>query len=568
MQEFASREHATSVRKELLPGGTPPEFVQKFIDGGIVNTPEGKELAKSAAEWLTTAVVHAHADSKVKKAAVDLLVTGPSFSSNMAFLGVFDEPFRSGLTANLQRLGAKLKTRFDELDLGTVLGETAVDDLTWHHELARKAAAEGRDFTMTEVLPDFPEEFRNAPENEEILEMYGERCYLLSTLLLSMAVDRFFQAAVAEVARKVGLSEDAVRAAIHKAYVRARNKMDSKDDHRAKPKPRPAYNIDLIRCLAMAMSPEMVLAFYAALLERFGGAGKVKNLFALPEDERADRFHLASLMVTVVYDANMSYAELCQLPETRKLWDDYLGTPDKGEPKDRWGKMGAVARRYLEGLGSRRVVALGEVQILLREFAEIRREMHSPYKCWRAADPTQLCNDYLQGRPEKMMAAPRSLWSACLNGQRDVAERFIAEGGDVNTTLTQHESPLSITAANNHLDVARLLLSKGADVNLATTDNGTSPLYIASQQGHLDVARLLLSKGAGVNQQNTLDGRSPLFQASMNNHIDMVKLLMANNADPTITTTEATGSFTALKIGSSQGHDEVAEYLRSKGPRE
>ena len=86
------------------------------------------------------------------------------------------------------------------------------------------------------------------------------------------------------------------------------NKMDSKDDHRAKPKPRPAYNIDLIRLLAMAMDHEMVLAFYAALLERFGGAGKVKNLFALAEDERADRFHLVSLMVTVVFDANMSYA--------------------------------------------------------------------------------------------------------------------------------------------------------------------------------------------------------------------------------------------------------------------
>jgi hypothetical protein len=348
-----------------------------------------------------------------------------------------------------------------------------------------------------------------------------------------MAVDRFFQAAVAEVAQKVGLSEGAVRAAIHKAYVRARNKMDSKDDHRAKPKPRPAHNIDLIRCLAMAMSPEMVLAFYGALLERFGGAGKVKNLFALPEDERADRFHLVSLMVTVVYDANMSYAELCQLPETRKLWDDYLGTPDKGEPKDRWGKMGAVARRYLEGLGSRRVIALGEVQILLREFAEIRHEMHSPYKCWRAADPAQLCNDYLQGRPEKMMAAPQTnLWNACFHGQRDVAERLIAEGSDVGVIHSHGNS---------------------------------TPLYEAAAHNHLDVARLLLSKGADVNQQNTQDGRSPLFQASMENHIDVVKLLMANNADPTIATTRTD---TPLKIAEIKGNAEVAGYLRSKGARE
>ena len=65
----------------------------------------------------------------------------------------------------------------------------------------------------------------------------------------------YIQAAVLEVAEKVGLAKDAIRAAKPKSFVRARNKMDSKDDHRYKPKPRPAYNIDLMRCLAMAMTP-------------------------------------------------------------------------------------------------------------------------------------------------------------------------------------------------------------------------------------------------------------------------------------------------------------------------
>ena len=284
--------------KELLP---PPWVVQNFIDGdrGLVGDIllqfdfAIKMAAVPATGWLIKAVVQAHTDPEIKKAATDLLVTGPDFSSSMDFLGVFDEPFKSGIAAHLQQLGAKLKTRYDELNLGTVLGEDAVDNRTFYHALAVKAEAEGRDLTMTDVLPDYPAEFRDAPENE-ILELYAERCYLLSTLLLSMAVDGLFQEAVAEVARKVGMLDDAVIAAKHKSYVRARNKMDTKEDHRYRQKPRPAFNIDLIRCLAMTMSPEMSLAFYAALLERFGGAAKMKNLYALSEDARAGRFNRVS----------------------------------------------------------------------------------------------------------------------------------------------------------------------------------------------------------------------------------------------------------------------------------
>ena len=205
----------------------------------------------------------------------------------------------------------------------------------------------------------------------------------------------------------MGLAEDAVRSALHKSFVRARNKMDSKDDHRHRLKPRPAFNIDLIRNLVMAMTPEMSKAFYTALLRRFGGAAKVNNLYALPEDERAARFNLVSLMVTVVFDPGMTYGELCQLPETQRIWDEYTGTP-RGETEDWWRNLCGAARRCLESpaMASQPVLVLGEVQILLRQFAEIRHEMHSPYKGWWGVDDTQVYLDYLQGRPDLAILAP------------------------------------------------------------------------------------------------------------------------------------------------------------------
>ena len=99
-------------------------MVQKFIDGKYEwsrqsDVAAAKEAAIPTAEWLVKVVNSAHLDPKLKKAAIDLLVTGPKFSSNMGANRVFDKPFRSGITANLERLGAKLKARYDELDLGT-----------------------------------------------------------------------------------------------------------------------------------------------------------------------------------------------------------------------------------------------------------------------------------------------------------------------------------------------------------------------------------------------------------------------------------------------------------------
>ena len=84
LQEVAKSKLAAHMLKELLP---PPEVVQKFIDGkyayGAAPVADCKKAAVPATEWLIKAVVQAHTDPEIKKAATDLLVTGPNFSSNI-----------------------------------------------------------------------------------------------------------------------------------------------------------------------------------------------------------------------------------------------------------------------------------------------------------------------------------------------------------------------------------------------------------------------------------------------------------------------------------------------------
>ena len=54
-------------------------MVQKFIDGkyvsGAAPVADRKKAAVPATEWLIKAVVYAHTDPEIKKAAIDLLVT-------------------------------------------------------------------------------------------------------------------------------------------------------------------------------------------------------------------------------------------------------------------------------------------------------------------------------------------------------------------------------------------------------------------------------------------------------------------------------------------------------------
>ena len=84
-----------------------------------------------------------------------------------------------------------------------------------------------------------------------------------------------------------------------KSYGRMRNKMFSADDHRFRNYPRPEWNVDINRVLAVARDPESMTEAAEALSSTCGGVAKQKNGFSLSEAEAAPQYHLRLIMISL-----------------------------------------------------------------------------------------------------------------------------------------------------------------------------------------------------------------------------------------------------------------------------
>jgi hypothetical protein len=76
---------------------------------------------------------------------------------------------------------------------------------------------------------------------------------------------------------------------------------------------------------------------------------RVKNLFSASLNERAERFHLLPLMLTVVVDGEVTFGELMQRPEARAAVDAYVAARDPTVPPHRWTETTARARNARDG---------------------------------------------------------------------------------------------------------------------------------------------------------------------------------------------------------------------------
>ena len=65
------------------------------------------------------------------------------------------------------------------------------------------------------------------------------------------------------------------------------------------------------------------------------------------------------------------------------------------------------------------------LQILLREFLEMRKKMHEPYRVWRASNAQQLHDDFARSQKNEFEADGNTMLNACLRGQPNVVQRFL-----------------------------------------------------------------------------------------------------------------------------------------------
>jgi hypothetical protein len=314
---------------------------------------------------------------------------------------------------------------------------------------------------------------------------------------------------------------------------------------------------------------------------------RVKNLFLATLDERAERFHLLPLMLTVAVDGELTFGELMQRPEARAAVDAYVAARDPTVPPHRWAETTTRARAMLEtgALSAVRAQLLGEVQMVMSAHASVREGMHELYKAYRAESAVLLWQDFARtaaaeeggggggggGGVHVLAQVPESLWWAAFRGNRPAAEAFLKDretsGVDVDEVVkgsAGRSTALFQASVRGHTDVGKVLVEAGANVDLGNPDDGATPLFIAAEKGHVDVVRVLVAAHANVDQAKTDDGATPLFTAARNGHVDVVRVLVAAHANVDQASTKGA---TPLSVAMRFRYHVIVEILRAADAR-
>jgi ankyrin repeat protein len=123
------------------------------------------------------------------------------------------------------------------------------------------------------------------------------------------------------------------------------------------------------------------------------------------------------------------------------------------------------------------------------------------------------------------------LQQAVLHGNKEEAERLIAQGADINAKFVFGTTLLHLATSLGSLgnEVAKLLIAQGADINAKENISRFTPLHFAVRENQKDVAQLLIAKGADVNAKNNI-GETPLQLAEKSGFNEMADLLKKHGA--------------------------------------
>lgn len=113
---------------------------------------------------------------------------------------------------------------------------------------------------------------------------------------------------------------------------------------------------------------------------------------------------------------------------------------------------------------------------------------------------------------------------AVYNNQTDVADFLLKKGAKPET----HDQNAGNTALmgvcfKGYKEIAEKLVNAGADIN-QRNNQGATALTFAATFGHLDIAKMLLDKGADVHAKD-VRGKSPLDHAVIQENEKMIDLL-------------------------------------------
>ncbi len=153
------------------------------------------------------------------------------------------------------------------------------------------------------------------------------------------------------------------------------------------------------------------------------------------------------------------------------------------------------------------------------------------------------------------------------NNHFAVLELFIDAGADVSYTDEWNTSPLIIWAVNPGAniqaskEIVERLIELGQDIN-AVDYTGRSILFSASQNNNFAINKLLLEAGANPNTPNN-QGLTPFMEAVKNATPEMIKLFLQYGADPLWT--NAAGQTSLMQAAWYNPQPEILDLLIQAG---
>jgi len=160
---------------------------------------------------------------------------------------------------------------------------------------------------------------------------------------------------------------------------------------------------------------------------------------------------------------------------------------------------------------------------------------------------------------------------AAANGHLETVALLLERGAAVDgksekkscdrTGCSVGQTALSLAAGAGHLEIVKRLIAKGADVN-GRASEGSTPLMVAAASGHRKIVQVLLEAGADVNAKNKHGSTALGYAAGYPRHPDIVKLLIARGADINVVTTNEGGP---LLFWIGQGYWDIAKVLLERG---
>jgi uncharacterized protein len=156
----------------------------------------------------------------------------------------------------------------------------------------------------------------------------------------------------------------------------------------------------------------------------------------------------------------------------------------------------------------------------------------------------------------------KEIRSVIKRGDADRVIDLIGSDKERLTMTTPFGTWLHVAASHGQTEIVKRLVEMGQDVNTYGGIAGGAPLSLAAAQGHLDIVKYLLSHGAQLDVSEP--ERNPLFSAIYGGHTAIAKLLIDHGIDTHVKYSGTSmRDMDALAFAQERGQHQIAELLRS-----